>query len=99
MKKTKKQTEPKPVEQPKVEAQKFTKEDIDAGLRILHQEYASQMLALLSHDPEINEVNYIKAGIVMPNGGNYLLSLLHIDGPKLSMDSMRKALSEEAPKA
>lgn len=67
----------------KTETKRFTKEEVDAGLMICHREYMMNILGVLAHDEETHELNYSKCAIIAPNGGEYLVSILHISGPKL----------------
>jgi hypothetical protein len=71
--------------------QTFSKEEINAALEILHSEYFLQTVGLLSHDSGIKELNYIKVPITTPDGGLYLVSILHIDGPKVDLQRLAKA--------
>lgn len=34
-------------------------------------------------NPDLKELNYFKAPVTMGNGGKYMLSLTHVDGPKI----------------
>jgi hypothetical protein len=87
-KKTKKASQPKKV----IEAPKqFSKEEIEAALQISHSEYFMNVIALLSHDPDIQELTYTKVPITTPAGGNYLVSILHIGGPKLNLRDLAAA--------
>lgn len=67
---------------------KFSKEEVQAGLELCHSEYFMQVLALLSHLPENKELNYVKVPVTTPEGGNYLISILHIDGPKVNLEAL-----------
>lgn len=80
-----------------VETKIFSKEEIQAALEISHSEYFMNILALLSHDPEQNFLNYVKVPVVTPGGGTYLISILHIDGPKIDLRELSIAAeSKEA---
>ena len=72
----------------KVNPKSFSKEDIQAGLEILHKEYFMNVIALTSYDPDATTLNYIKVPIVTPDGGTYLVSILHVDGPKINLKSL-----------
>lgn len=52
-------------------------------------EYLNAAIYLTALDPNIKELNFIKTAVEMPDGGIYLLSLLHVSGPKIQMDEMR----------
>lgn len=59
---------------------------LEAQLQILH---------ILGHE----ELNYIKTAVTMPEGGTYLLSLLHTEGPKTNVREMferRKKIMEKS---
>lgn len=64
---------------------KFSKEELQAAMEIVHREYFMHVLGLASHDPEPRELTYVKIPITTPEGGNYLVSILHIDGPKIDL--------------
>lgn len=73
---------------------KFSKEEIEAALQIAHSEYFMQTMALLSHDPDQKELSYVKVPVMTPNGGTYLISILHIDGPKVDLTKLAEAAEE-----
>lgn len=68
---------------------KFSKEEIQAALEILHSEYFMQTVGLLSHTDQ-QELSYVKVPVVTPEGGTYLISILHVDGPKLDLQKLAK---------
>jgi hypothetical protein len=71
--------------QPK-ETKKFSPEEIQAALEICHSEYFMQVAALLSHNTTENkELTFIRVPVTTPQGGTYLVSILHVDGPLLSL--------------
>lgn len=70
------------------EKKKFSKEEIQAALEITHREYFLNVLALLSHDSEPKELNYVKVPVTTPDGGIYLISILHVDGPKVDLHKL-----------
>lgn len=65
----------------------FSAEEIEAALQITHSEYFMQVLALLSHT-EQKDLSYVKIPVTTPNGGLYLVSILHIEGPKVQLDKL-----------
>ncbi len=67
----------------------YTKEEINAGYELVNKEYFMHMLGLASHSMEIKELNYLKTAVVTPDGGTYLISILHVDGPKIDMEKYR----------
>ena len=81
------------LEQPS-EKKQFSKEEIEAALQIAHSEYFMQTMALLSHDPDQKELSYVKVPVMTPNGGTYLISILHIDGPKVDLTKLSEAAEE-----
>lgn len=72
------------------EKKTFSKEEIEAGLQIAHSEYFMQVVALLSHDPENKDLTYVKVPVTTPQGGTYLVSILHIEGPKVDLQDLAK---------
>lgn len=42
-------------------------------------------------NPELKELNYFKVPVTMDNGGKYLLSFTHVDGPKIKFDEQNQA--------
>lgn len=81
-------------EEPKPVAKTFTKEEIQAALEITHSEYFMQVIALLSHDPENKDLAYVKVPVTTPEGGTYLVSILHVDGPKINLLKLASAAAE-----
>lgn len=79
-----------------MDQQKFTKEEVNAALEIIHKEYFSSIMALLSHT-EQTEVSYVNVPVVTPQGGTYLVSILHVDGPKFDLTSLRNAAENKNP--
>ncbi len=69
----------------------FSKEEIQAGLELTHSEYFMQIMALSSYDPDLKELTFSKCPIVTPDGGTYLVSILHIDGPKINLRQLAEA--------
>lgn len=76
----------------------FTIEEVESGLQIVHQEYFMQVLALLSYDKSQKELTYVKVPIVTPNGGVYLLSILHVEGPKVDIQAFAEVADEKTKK-
>lgn len=76
---------------PKVETIEFSKEDINAALDVAHREYFMNVLALLSHDKTYGELGYVKAPMITPDGGTYLLCIMHVDGPKINLKNLASA--------
>lgn len=72
---------------------KFSKEEVEAALNLLHREYFMQVSAVCSYT-DLKELTFTKCPIQTPSGGLYLVSILHIDGPKLSLDALAEASGE-----
>lgn len=77
-----------------METKTFTEEEIQAGLNIAHQEYMLQVIGLLSYGTQ-KELTYVKVPVTTPNGGVYLVSILHIEGPKISLENLAKVTDEQ----
>ncbi len=75
------------------EKKQFSKEEIEAALQITHSEYFMQVIALLSHTDQ-EELNYVKVPITTPDGGSYLVSILHIEGPKINLAKLAEFAEE-----
>lgn len=71
-------------------SRKFTEEEVNAALQIAHSEYFLQVVALLSH-LDRDDLVYCKVPMTTPEGGNYLVSILHIDGPTIDLKRLAKA--------
>lgn len=69
------------------EKKQFSAEEIEAALQITHSEYFMQVIALLSHADQ-KDLAYVKVPVTTPNGGLYLVSILHIEGPKIQLDKL-----------
>lgn len=65
-------------------------ENIDVALTVLQREFFMQVVSLLSMDENHKELTLNKVPITLENGGIYLLSLIHVDGPKINLDEIRK---------
>jgi hypothetical protein len=90
----KKKTKQPKSSEPKKE---FSLEEIEAGLQIAHKEYFMQVISLLSLDPNQSELGYVKIPMVTEAGGTYLVSILHVAGPKLNVRQLgKKADAQEA---
>jgi hypothetical protein len=68
---------------------KISKKEVKVAYDQVFREFFSAVLALASLDNKMKELNYIKTAITTPDGGVYLVSVLHIDGPKIDMDLFR----------
>lgn len=66
----------------------FTEEEIEAGLEIVHSEYFMHVLGLVSHNPTLKELTFVRVPIQTPEGGLYLVSILHVDGPKIDLQKL-----------
>lgn len=76
----------------KVEPKKiFTAEEIEAALQITHSEYFMQVIALLSNSQELTPLSYVKVPVTTPDGGVYLVSILHIEGPRIDLAKLAAA--------
>lgn len=68
---------------------KIKKESVEAGLQAVSKEFFTAIIAILMSDKKQKELTYVKTAITMPDGGTYLVSVLHIDGPKLDLETLR----------
>lgn len=73
----------------KVEEQKvFSREDVEAALQIAHKDYFMQVISLMSLDPNQGDLGYVKVPMITDAGGTYLVSILHVLGPKLNLQQL-----------
>lgn len=86
--------------------QKFKKGVIETGIQTLMSSFFQGIVAAMSHDKKNKELHYVKMPLELENGGLYLVSILHVDGPKFNFDTYRqvveateKKLAEEAAAA
>jgi hypothetical protein len=77
-----------------MEKPKFTFEQVQAGLSVLHQEFMRNVAVLLAQLPEEKELTYVRSPMVLEDGSEYLVSILHIGGPKFQLDVIREAQKE-----
>lgn len=77
-----------------IEKKIFSKEEINAALEIVHSEYFMNVLGLLSHDTENKELHYVRVPMTTPDGGTYLVSILHVDGPKIDLQKLAASADE-----
>jgi hypothetical protein len=79
-------------------AKKFKPEQVEGGFNALFSSFLNSVVALVSFDKKIKELNYVKKTITLPNGGIYLVSVLHIDGPKFDMEQYRLVAESQEEK-
>lgn len=68
----------------------------EAAYELIHA-YINAMIVLVASRPDPKELNYLKTLVHFPNGGEYLLSLLHIQGDKINLDSIRESAVPSEP--
>lgn len=73
------------------EQKKFSKDEVQAALEISHSEYFMQVVALLSHLEDQKDLAFVKVPVTTPAGGVYLVSILHVDGPKVNLQQLKDA--------
>jgi hypothetical protein len=56
---------------------------------IICKEFFTAMVGIASCDESVKELTYIKNSITIPSGGIYLVSILHINGPKLDLEQLK----------
>lgn len=76
------------------EKKSFSAEEVEAALQLAHSEYFMQVLGLLSHTDQ-KELNYVKVPVTTPQGGVYLVSILHIEGPKVDLQDLAKKAEDQ----
>lgn len=76
---------------------KLTKQQIQDALNVITVEAFNALVAVSSSDESLDELTYIKNTAHTPGGGIYLLSILHIDGPKLDLKQFRAVADAVAP--
>lgn len=69
----------------------FTPEEVEAALQLTHSEYFMQIVALTSHLKDVQHLTYSKCPVTTPEGGTYLVSILHIEGPKVDLKMLAEA--------
>ena len=57
------------------------------GQAELGQIFLANLLPLIGNEGDKPEINFWKTTVHMPNGGIYLLSLAHVDGPKYTFEN------------
>jgi len=55
------------------------------GQSDLSEVFLANLIPLVKAQGGMPELNYWKTTVKLPDGGVYLLSLLHVDGPKLQL--------------
>jgi len=73
--------------QDKIEDQSF--EQLLGALNKVYLEHV--LLLLASVKSELKEINYLKSSFTLDTGGVYLLSLLHVRGPKITLGPEEQA--------
>lgn len=79
------------IESPK----KFSNEEIQAGLDISASEYFINVASLTSHREDAELLNFTKVPVSTPDGGIYLVCIMHVDGPRLNLKNLAKAAEEQ----
>ena len=69
----------------------FSKDEIQAALDIVYSEFFMHVVGLMSHDPDNKDLVFVRVPIQTPQGGLYLVSVLHVDGPKVSLPQIGEA--------
>lgn len=64
------------------------KKSIEQLMCELNRSYVEGLLTLLTYT-DLKELNYSKTSIKLDNGGVYLLSFLHVQGPKIEFTEQR----------
>lgn len=75
----------------KEKGKQFTPEEVEAALQLTHSEYFMQIVALTSHLKDVPYLTYSKCPVTTPEGGTYLVSILHIDGPRVDLKMLAEA--------
>lgn len=78
-------------EQVKEPSKSFSPEEVEAALQITHSEYFMQVMALQSHLKDVEFLTYSKCPVTTPDGGTYLVSILHIEGPRINLKKLGEA--------
>ena len=65
------------------------KEARDIAWTAYMKEFLAGAIALALEDKSMKELTYIKTPVQMPDGGLYLVSILHVEGPKLDLETLR----------
>lgn len=48
-----------------------------------------QIFLLKLQQPDLKELTFIKAPLYAPNGGQYLVQIVHVDGEKIQLDKYK----------
>lgn len=70
-------------------AKDFKLEDVQTGLTEVCKSFLSSVVAIVSYDKTKKDVNYVRQLVTFPDGGVYLVSVLHVDGPEFDMEQYR----------
>lgn len=68
---------------------KPTTEEIDAAQTEVTKVYLTAVLSLLNLRGH-GELNFVKSPIETPEGGKYLLQLVHVEGPKIDCQNLKE---------
>lgn len=74
---------------------KFSKQDIQSGVDNVFREFFTAVVAVLSFDKRQKELSYVKTMVTLPDGGTYLISILHVQGPKLDLQLLKKVTDSQ----
>lgn len=76
-------------------SKKFSKKEVDVAYNEVFKEFFTAVVALASLDKKLKELNYVKTPVTTPDGGIYLVSILHIGGPKIDLDLFREVSTSQ----
>lgn len=74
---------------------KYSKQDIQKGLDDVFKEFFTAVIAVMSFDKRQKELNYAKTMVTLPDGGTYLVSILHVQGPKLDLRLLKQVTDSQ----
>lgn len=69
---------------------KFSKQELNDAFNAVTKEYMYALIQLMVLDEEYKQFNFFKTTMKGTNGETYLLSVQHVSGPVVDLDSLRQ---------
>lgn len=79
-------------------AKNFKSSEIDEGFNSLFKSFFASVVAMTSYR-KMKQLTYVKRVVTTPAGGLYLVSVLHIDGPKFDLEQYRLVAESQEEKS
>jgi len=77
--------------------EQFDEDTVQETIKHITSEYLNKVLTgYAMFLPDYKEIDYIRTPFETPTGGIYVVALMHVMGPKINLDDIRKVINEKA---